>query len=348
MTKKPYESTAMAVRQKSFEAPIISLVVDIEKHIVRSLKSVPQFYAYSPNSVGKGKMLWVSKLGKIWKDAPAPYCDLFIEITDVRTTAMGVFQRNPSFDPMARAGTREASPGVVRIYTSPGVYAPGKEDYLKDLRGLNRVLSHEIRHCVDFCYDTDEFRTAPKPQDPKRDYRGYYNVEHELDARLTALFVRINSSFRGSALLALKSKIDDLSRKHRELLMDVNAFVPWVRKYDADKGLDSLNPNVMNPEKDNEANGKIRVFHEYLVDEYGMALKAIPKSEVTPARSEKWKALKASIVDTKDDLDAIKKIVTAHGECWSRVQIQAVAGLRPSHGSLEIHGLVKTFATRGA
>jgi hypothetical protein len=306
--------TAMAVRSYKKEGPWLEDIHTMAQCIRRSLKNVPENYSRPHNYQNRQpsvmrvsnykvspKPVYEAQLRSLGcpKDVLDKYGDLLIRIEPGTGDARGVFYKPGS-----------AEPEAVIVLTYVGNMVDSTVvDYSTVFRGLSSTIEHELRHFVD--YSTGTHKKAMDTLKEDLTFADYYNHEHELDARLTALFVKIAQLFRGSALLAIqKNVVDAMSKSHHDLLKNgKEAFYRFCREYDVKSGQRAMLSNILTKEMQAEAEGKCHEFYEYLRVKYGMALRAVRKEDVTKEMKDAWADLhKAS---PKKDIDPIKKIASA-------------------------------------
>jgi hypothetical protein len=135
----------------------------------------------------------------------------------------------------------------------------------------------------------------------------------ELDALLTALYLKADTLFRGSAILALQGHVDAMSKQQHNQLRDFDAFWSWLIDYDKKLGGVAAMQHGLSKLNWKEAEGKSREFWKFLREEYGMAFKAVAVKEVTPAMKTAWLRLveKAKRGQATEPVDsATKKTIT--------------------------------------
>lgn len=295
--------TAMAVRSYKVEGPLLEDIHEMAQVIRRSLKNVPANYTFtSKNYYGKGaarnKPRYVATLEELGlsEELVKKYGPLKITIEPGDAAAVGMYYR-------PQPGLADH---VISLTYSPAMIDDSVVNYESAFRGLSATIEHELRHFVD--YVTGIGKKSMDEKGRSVSYNDYYNLEHELDARLTALFITIARLVRGSALLALKNKVDSMSKKHHELLKNgENNFYKFILEYDYSSKHNAIVHSMLNETMRKEAEGKCKEFYKYLFEKYAMALRAVKKEDVTPAMKKAWADLhKAS---SKNDETAIKKIV---------------------------------------
>ena len=296
--------TAMAVRSYQYEGPILKDVQVIAQCIKRSLSDVPANYG----TAGKrfGKQCFSAKISELGVPANIVkrYDDLVVAIEPGSTSALGLFFPGKN---------------TIQLTYSPAMVDATTTNFKSMFRGLDVVIEHELRHFVDYCTGL-HLADLLKPQDRKDgSFDQYYNTELELDARLTALYLKADTLFRGSAILALQGHVDKMSKQQHNQLKDFNAFWSWLIGFDVK--LDSLAAMQHGLSRENwkEAEGKSKEFWKFLREEYGMAFKAIPVQEVTPAMKTAWlklveKSKHASTEDASTDSTTKKAITKIAGK----------------------------------
>lgn len=289
---------AMAVRPYQQEAPVLKDVHDMAQAIRRSLKNVPE--NYTRTGTLRRKPVYEAMLSSLGVPAEITkrYPDLTVTIAPGTDSAHGFF--SPTLN-------------TIQLTYSPAMIDETVVDYRNAFRGLDVVIEHELRHYVD--HSTGLHREAMKKiKDGIKDdsFTGYYAQEHEIDARLTSLFLKVNTLFKGSALMALNNKVDAMSKEHRSLLLDFPAFWAWLLKYDRKLSLASIDTRYLPREALLETEGKSKEFWKFMREEYGMAFRIVKASEVTPAQKKAWVALhKEANKTSQEDATKIKKIATA-------------------------------------
>lgn len=295
--------TAMAVRSYKVEGPILEDVHEMAQIIKKSLKNVPGNYKettknYFGVGAARNKPRYISTLEELGasEELVKKYGTLIVVIEPGGNDSLGTFYRpQPGIDA-----------ATISLTYSPAMIDDSVVNYESAFRGLSQTIEHELRHYVDFA--TGIGKKSMENKGREASYSDYYNLEHELDARLTALFINIARLIRGSALLALKNKIDSMSKKHHELLKNgEDNFYRFLLSYDNSSKHNAMVQYLLNDTMKKEAEGKCKEFYKYLFEKYAMALKAVKKEDVTPAMKKAWADLHKE--SSRNDETAIKKIV---------------------------------------
>lgn len=289
---------AMAVRPYTYEAPILKDVREMAQAIRRSLKNVPANYVHK--GYLRRKPVYEAMLSELGvpKEVMSRYPDLCVTIAPGTDASQGYF--SPTLN-------------TIQLTYSQAMVDATIVDYRPVFRGLDVVIEHELRHYVD--YSSGLHKAAMHEiKDGIKDssYTGYYSQEHEIDARLTSLFLKVNTLFKGSALLALNNKVDTMTKEHRALLLNFNAFWLWLLKYDRKLSIESIAERHLTREAMIETEGKSKEFWKFMREEYGMAFRIVKADEVTPAQKKAWIALHREVNKTNQEAtNKIKKIATA-------------------------------------
>lgn len=290
---------AMAVRNYKIEEPIYKEVAALEHSIRRSLHPRRFSATYVPLSRNKQGVpsyrAWFDNLPDMRPDLREKYKNYSVLIEPSYTMNMGLFDKGGQ---------------LIQITFNPNAFFPGMDLRTIMIR-LDEVLLHELRHLVD---DMNKTHKQPwKHFDPSSDYHNYYNSEHEVDARVTALFLTVNKLFLGSARKLLKeNKVDVVTKQHNQALMSVENFMKYMKAIDAElagRPENRVYNSRLTTENTEEVEGKTREFWKLMREDYGMALRSVLKEDVTEDMRTKWLALLESTksqVETKTD---IKKIV---------------------------------------
>lgn len=285
---------AMAVRSYKYEGPILKDVHTIAQVIRKSLKDVPGNYRKTYKV--RGKQAYEAKISQLGvpADLIKRYSDLTVVIGPGTSKAQGMFI--PKQD-------------TISLTYSFAMIDETVIDFRPALRSLDVVIEHELRHYVDF--HTGLHRDAMMQNSGNEDssYTGYYSQELEVDARLTALFLKINRLFRGSALLALNNKIDSMTKEHRTMLTSFDKFWTWLVVYDRKMASGaSMDARFLSTEALMESKGKSEEFWKFLREEYGMAFRLVKASEVTPAQKKAWTELHKELGKKQPDAKDVAKI----------------------------------------
>lgn len=173
------------------------------------------------------------------------------------------------------------------------------------------TLQHELRHWIDDVTDAKKHIALNNPKDPQVfGFAAYYSQEHEVDARLADLLIRVDMGFMGAAIKVLRGKADSDTPMFYEALKSVGNFQQFVLRVDrafAQKSLSvgqALQRDLLPEDVFAEALGKIDKFYKLMYDDYGMAFRVTPKQDVTSRRTAAWKSLK--------EIASNKKTVTQH------------------------------------
>lgn len=289
----------MAVRSYKYEGPIIKDVHVMARAVKKMILDVPGNMTL--RSYERGKPVYTCRLSKL--DVPeslvsvtkeSKYGDLYIELAPSDKSAVAWF----------------IPPETIRLmYSSAGV-DDKTVDFRPYLAGFDQAVEHEIRHFCDEVLKTHKSKSLDRTHEGS--YAEYYNYEHEIDARLTSLFVRVDMLFRGSSLMALQGRVDAMSKSHHMLLKSgFDAFFAWLKSYSNKVGIDCFSMIKYTAENREEVVGKCKEFYKFLHEEYGMALRVVKSDEVTPAQKKAWKALLESSTDKQQHLKQISKITGA-------------------------------------
>ena len=288
--------TGMAVRSYRVEGPILKDVHTMAQLIKRSLLDVRKNYNFGGNIVRKP--VFQSSLSELGCPASIlkTYGDLVISIQPGESRALGLYY--PTL-------------GKIVITYSPSSVDDTVTDFRSALRGFDLVIEHELRHFCDHRLGIHDL--GKKDENPDSgSFKEYYNKEHEIDARLTSLFVRVDTLFRGSAIMALKGKIDALSKEHHNLLKgSFDSFLSWLYKKDRETGINAITISCLTPWTTGQIEGKSNEFWKFLIEEYGMALRVTKKEEVTPDQKRAWVNLMNSTKDKNQHKEQLAKIAGA-------------------------------------
>lgn len=290
---RSYVVEAMAVRSREYEVPILEDVHAMAQCIRRALKNVPGNFDTHDNYK---KPYFTSKLSLLGcdKNIIKKYGDLDIAILPGTSNASAMFY------PKALA---------IHLTYVPSMVDSTIIDYRPVLRSLDTAIEHELRHFVDYVTGLHKKAMDDLSRNPDKSHTGYYSSEHEIDARLTSLFIKINSLFKGSALLALQGKIDAMTKKHRELLMnDYVGFWSWILDEDRKLSIRSIDARYLDKPAQDEVYGKTHEFWMFLKEAYGMALRIVKADKVTKQQKKAWDKLHAELRTRSVDQTALKVI----------------------------------------
>lgn len=286
-------AVAMAVRNYKVEEPVYKEVQDLELAIRKSVHPTRFYTNYDIVGMNKAGhptfVCFFKHLPGLRDDLKQKYNKYFVQIEPSYTMADGYFSGN-----------------MIALTYNPNAYFPKCK--MKELIvSLNSTLSHELRHLVDDMNGT--FAVPWKTIDPNKDYAGYYNSEHEVEARVTALFLIVNKLIMVSAKKLLKDGfVDTVTKTHNKILKDFDSFFKYLKAIDKEMRANVFGTQL-SVENYEEVEGKSREFWKLMREDYGMALRSIESTEVTEDMKAKWLALMESTksqIETKTD---IKKIV---------------------------------------
>lgn len=296
-----FMATAMAVRSYKYEVPVMNDVHMISQCILRALKDVPSNFIKQAGRYPEYEQN-ISKLG-CPKELVEKYSDLDVTITRGSGSALAYFVK----------------PNTIILQYVPGLVDDATKDYRSALRGLDVVITHETRHFVDYNSNLHRKAIDAKKDVSDSSFKGYWNKEYEIDARLTSLLLRVDRLYKGSALLALQGKVDALTKEHRKLLLGrFFDFFIYLASVDSKLSVQNLSLHLLDAEGRKEVEGKCEEFFKYLKIEYGMALKTVKSDQVTNEMKKAWTELhqqlqkqgsRDRVQNDSDDKAQIKKIV---------------------------------------
>lgn len=294
-----HKVVGMAVRSYKYEGPIIKDVHVMSRAVKKMLLDVPG--NMDLKGTKQGKPVYTCLLGDL--DVPSAlvsnaedskYGNLEIELSPADKSAVAWF----------------IPPSKIQLmYSSAGVDFK-TVDFRPYLAGFDQAVEHELRHFCDEVLKTHKSKHSDRTHEGS--YSEYYNYEHEIDARLTSLFVKVDMLFRGSSLLVLQGKIDSMSKSHHNLLKaGFDSFLDWLRTYSNKVGVDCFTMFKYTAENRKDVVGKCEEFYKFLIEEYGMALRVVKADSVTPEQTRAWKELLESSKDKQQHIKQISKIAGA-------------------------------------
>lgn len=300
--------TSMAVRSYKYEGEIIKDIHSMSRIIKMAFKDAPR-YMNRDSSFKAGAPAYAQTFEYLAKNLGTA--------SDVKISDKYKEMNGDIIVTLVPAASKDAGmayfiyPNMIQIsYAVSMLGAQSKHvtDFLPYLRGFDIAVEHELRHLVDSFKKT--YGSGKLPNTKKTGSMSeYFNFEHEIDARITSLFVKLDQQFRGSALLALQGKVDAASKEHHKMLKaNRDAFYLYCRRMD-DK-YDTQVVVMLTPENLEEVYGKCHEFQKFLIEEYGMALRVTKTGDITPAQRKAWTALLESTKDIAQHKETIKKIAS--------------------------------------
>jgi hypothetical protein len=137
-----------------------------------------------------------------------------------------------------------------------------------------------------------------------QDFVTYYSSEHEVDARLADLMVKIDRGLLNVAVQVMGGKKVPLLNTFSDALRSPANFLQFVITSDigfrkTSKHMEALSKPNMTPASYEDACDKIRELWKLFYNEYGMAFRVIPKAEVTKQQLNAWKSLKEVVAGNR-------------------------------------------------
>lgn len=293
-----HEMIALA-RQLKDDGPVIRDCYLVSQVILSGLREATK-YAENPKFNLDKTPIFLAQLSAFPGAAPyvKRYGDLRVRVTQGESTETGYYTSR--------------SRGLVLHYKR-GSVGPESSNLKAVLTSDPGTLQHELRHWIDDVTDLEKHKalSAPK-QSETYGFAAYYSQEHEVDARLADLLIRVDTGFMGAAIKVLRGEADADTPMFYEALKSASNFQKFVLRVDKAfsrkfiQVTPALQQNLLTPEAWVDALDKVGEFYKLMYDDYGMAFRITPKQDATPRRVAAWKSLK--------EIAANKKTVTQHME----------------------------------
>lgn len=293
-----HKMTALAGQLKD-DGPTIRDCYLVSQVILSGLRESTK-YADDPEFNLARKPVFQAQLSAFPGAAPYVnrYGNLLVSVTQGESTETGYYK---------------PSTHKLMLHYKRGSVGPETTNLKSVLTSDPGTLQHELRHWIDDVTDPAKHTALITSKQPEtHGFAAYYSQEHEVDARLADLLIRVDTGFMGAAIKVLRGESDADTPMFYEALKSATNFQKFVLRVDkafSRKFIQvgpALQQNLLTPEAWSDALAKIDEFYKLMYDDYGMAFRVTPKQNVTPKRTVAWKSLK--------DIAANKKTVTQHME----------------------------------
>ena len=298
--RKALPGVALAAEQATDSGPIIRDCYLISQIILSGLRDAPK-YASNPRFNESRAPVFQARLS----DFPGadPYVKRYGDLEII--VAQG--------EEIGTAGSYRSSTRSLRLNYKRGSVGPGTRNLKALLTSDPGSMQHELRHWIDDVTDIKKHVAIQHPKQPKTEgFAAYYSQEHEVDARLADLLIRVDTGFMGAAIKVLRGEANADTPMFYEALKSPSNFLKFVLRVDeafTRKSIQftpALQKSLMTTESWDYAVEKIAQFYKLMYNDYGMAFRVTPKSDVTAKRTAAWKSLK--------EIAAARKTVTQHME----------------------------------